>query len=489
MKKSTCIVFMTLFATITCMAQKKYSLQAIIDIATEKSVSIQKAKNELKMHYWQYSNYKAERLPALTLTLTPFQYSRNIIKRYISDSDRDEYRSQKSLYSYGNLQLTQNVDFTGGILYAVSELGFLRTFSSTTYNQFSTVPYRIGYSQSLFGYNRFKWDRKIEPLKYESAKRKYAYAIESTTYATATFFFDLCFAKENLDLSLDQVEKSDTLLAIGETLFKYDALSKSNLLALKLHKMEMEDELLKNRNEYRKKMFQLLSYIGIEDSDSIEIELPTNRPTIAILYRTALEECRSNNPAYLEMNQNILSASKDLDKTKKERFFDTNIDVSIGSNQYSDKFKEAYRNLLQQEVISIGITIPLIDWGIRNGRYKIAKSALETVRAQEEQKIQELEQEIFATVNNYQVQQNVYDRALEAFTLSKTIYTETLEKFKLGATDVKELKDSMTAIKESHRRYVNALCESWLSYMNIRRLTLYDFVKHTNLAIENSIFD
>ena len=130
MKKSTCIVFMTLFATITCMAQKKYSLQAIIDIATEKSVSIQKAKNELKMHYWQYSNYKAERLPALTLTLTPFQYSRNIIKRYISDSDRDEYRSQKSLYSYGNLQLTQNVDFTGGILYAVSELGFLRTFSS-----------------------------------------------------------------------------------------------------------------------------------------------------------------------------------------------------------------------------------------------------------------------------------------------------------------------------------------------------------------------
>ena len=306
---------------------------------------------------------------------------------------------------------------------------------------------------------------------------------ENTTYATANLFFDLCLAKENLDLALDQVEKSDTLLIIGETLFKHDALSKSNLLALRLNKMEQEDELLKNRNEYQKKMFQLLSYIGIEDDDSIQIELPTNRPTIAILYRTALEECRRNNPSYLEMSQNILSASKDLDKTKKERFFDTNIDVSIGSNQYSDKFKEAYRKVLQQDVISIGITIPLIDWGIRNGRYKIAKSALETVRAEEKQRIQELEQEIFATVNNYQVQQNVYDRALKAFTLSKTIYVETLEKFKLGAADVKELKDAMTTIKESHRRYVNALCESWLSYMNIRRLTLYDFVKHTSLTI------
>ena len=83
------------------------------------------------------------------------------------------------------------------------------------------------------------------------------------------------------------------------------------------------------------------------------------------------------------------------------------------------------------------------------------------------------------------MQQNIYDRALEAFTLSKTIYVETLEKFKLGASNVKELKDAMIAIKESHRRYVNALCESWLSYMNLRRLTLYDFVKHTNLTVVN----
>ena len=173
MRKSIYIVITASFICIACVAQNKYSLQTIINIAKERSVSIQKAKNELNVYRWQYSNYKAERLPTLTLTLTPFQYSRNIIKRYISDSDRDEYRSQRSLYSYGNLQLTQNVNFTGGTLYAVSELGFLRTFGSTTYNQFSTVPYRIGYSQSLFGYNRFKWDRKIEPLKYETAKRKY----------------------------------------------------------------------------------------------------------------------------------------------------------------------------------------------------------------------------------------------------------------------------------------------------------------------------
>ena len=478
MKKSTCVALMALFSIIDCMAQQKYTLQAVIDLATERSVAIQKAKNELNLYYCQYRNFQAKRLPSLTLILTPFQYNRNVIKRYISDTDRDEYRSQRSLYSYGNLQLTQNVDFTGGTLYAISELVFLRTFGFTTYNQFSTVPFRIGYSQSLLGYNSFKWSKKIEPLKYETAKRKYNYAIETIAYTTAKLFFALCLAKENLILSRNQIEKSDTLLMLGEALFKHDALSKSELLALKLNRMEVEDELLKFRNEYHTREFQLLSYIGNDSFDHIEIELPDTRPTIDIQYQKALEECRRNNPSYLEMDQNILSASKELDKAKKERFFDANVDISIGNNQYSDNFKEAYRNLMQQEFVSIGITIPLVDWGIRNGKYKMAKNTLETVRAEKKLKIQEIEQELYTAVNDYQMQQNICDRALDVFSLSKTIYTESLEKFKLGVINIKELKDAMTAIKESRRRYVNALCNSWLSYMNLRRLTLFDFGIH-----------
>lgn len=481
------LVFCALSVAITCMAQKRLNLQDIIDVAIEKSVSKQKAKNELSVKFWQYMDYQSKRLPALTLNMTPFQYNRNVVKRYISGSDRDEYRSQKSLYSYGNLRITQNVGFTGGTLYAISELSFLRTFGLNTFNQFSTIPFKIGYTQSLLGYNGFKWDKKIEPLKYETAKRKYHYTIETIAYTAAKLYFDLCLAKENLELALDQKEKSETLLRIGEILFNHESLTKANLLALRLNRMEMEDELSKCKNEFYKKKYKLSSYIGYNDSDSIEVKLPDNPPTISILYKDALEECRKNNPIYLEMKQNIISASKDLDKAKKERFFDINFDISIGNNQYSDTFKEAYRNLMRQEVISVGVTIPLVDWGARNRRYRMAKDALETVRAEEELKIEEIEQDVYAAVNNYQLQQSVYDRALEAFTLSRTLYAETLEKFKLGATSVKELRDAMTAIKESHRRYINALCGSWLSYMNVRKLSLYDFSENRSLTRKNEL--
>ena len=62
--------------------------------------------------YWEYRTYKANRLPSLTLNMTPAQYNRDITKRYDSEQDLDIYRSQQSFYAYGNLAVRQNFDLT-----------------------------------------------------------------------------------------------------------------------------------------------------------------------------------------------------------------------------------------------------------------------------------------------------------------------------------------------------------------------------------------
>ena len=121
--------------------------------------------------YWAYRSFKAARLPSLMLDMTPMQYNRDFTSRYDSENDLDVYRRQQSLYSSARLSLEQNLDITGGTFYVDSELGYRRLFGETTYNQFSTIPIRIGYSQPVLGFNEFKWQKKIEPLKYEKAKK------------------------------------------------------------------------------------------------------------------------------------------------------------------------------------------------------------------------------------------------------------------------------------------------------------------------------
>lgn len=41
-----------------------------------------------------------------------------------------------------------------------------------------SVPVNIGYSQSLFGFNSLKWQRRIEPLRYEEARKSYVETME-----------------------------------------------------------------------------------------------------------------------------------------------------------------------------------------------------------------------------------------------------------------------------------------------------------------------
>ena len=166
MKNSFIIILILIFAQIS-NAQKVLTLPEVIRLAQDSSLTAFRYKNMYMSSYWQWRNYKADRLPSLTLQLTPVAYNRQLISRYDSESDMDVYRQQKSYLANGNLIFSQNFTPLGGTFTINTSLDYLRYFGATTYNQFSSVPLSIGYSHTMFGYNKFKWDKKIEPVKFE----------------------------------------------------------------------------------------------------------------------------------------------------------------------------------------------------------------------------------------------------------------------------------------------------------------------------------
>ena len=187
------LVFVLFFPT--CFVQAvELDLSQAIRLACDSTLDAFRFRDLFLAQYWEYRNYKARRLPNLTLNLTPMQYNRDIVKRYISETDMDVYRTQQSLYSYGNLSVTQNLDLTGGTFYVNSELGFFRHFGQAVSNQFSSVPLRVGYSQDLLGYNPFKWEKRIEPVKYEHARKELVYNMEEIAVATVSYFFELAIS-------------------------------------------------------------------------------------------------------------------------------------------------------------------------------------------------------------------------------------------------------------------------------------------------------
>ena len=92
MKKRYKRTFLVLYAFCSLLAEGVsaqslvLSLEKTISLAADSSLEAFRTKNLFLSGYWEFRNYKAERLPSLTLNITPAEYYRDITKRYDSEN-------------------------------------------------------------------------------------------------------------------------------------------------------------------------------------------------------------------------------------------------------------------------------------------------------------------------------------------------------------------------------------------------------------------
>ena len=453
----------------------RLTLDDAITMASDSSLSAIKAHRAYMSGYWEYRAYKAARMPSLTLNLTPAQYNRNIVQRYDSENDRDVFRTQQSYYASGGLSVVQNVDFTGGTLYLNSGVDFLRSFGGDAYSQFSSVPVRIGYSQSLIGYNPFKWDKLIEPLKYERRKKELSYNMEQISEEAIVYFFSLAQAQAEYDLAVKNMASCDTLYRIGCDRHKIGAISRADLQTLKLDVINANNTLKNSEIAMRRAMFQLASFLNIDKEQTLSIELPARPKLLTISAAKALEYARENNPEFLALKQNILESRQAVDRTKKESSINASLNASIGFNQVGSEFAQVWRDPLQQDMVSMSLSIPILDWGVRKGKYNMARNNLTVVEISSRQSEQQIEEEVVMTVNDFNVQGGMIESAEEARLLAESAYEDTRMRFIIGKSDINSLSMALTRKNAAEKNYISALRNYWLSYYKIRRLTMYDF--------------
>jgi outer membrane protein TolC len=464
----------------------KLTLDETIELAIDSSLQAFRAKNQYMADYWAYVSYKAGRLPSLTLRTTPLEYRSDFTRRYDSNIDIDIYRQQQSLYSYGNLSISQNFDLTGGTFFIDSELGFMRNFAfDNTYTQFSSVPVRIGYAQSLFGFNAFRWDKKIEPLKYRKAQTQYLYAQEEISETSIQYFFTLALAQMEYDMAMETVASSDTLYRIGQERQKIASISQSDLLTLKLDAVNARNTLKNAEISLKRAMFSLVSFLHLDKATQVKLELPSRPQDVQIDPDVALEYARKHNPDFLANKQEQLEAEKEVDRTKKSSNFEASLSASIGFNQVAGDFRNAYRNPLRQDVVSVGLTIPIIDWGVRKGRANMAINNLNVTKISIQQRESSLEQDVIMTANDFNVQQDLINSAEEALKLALIAYEVTKERFIIGKADLNSLTLSLNRQSSAQRNYLSALRDYWLSYYKLRKLTLFDFLKQKEIKVFN----
>ncbi len=458
------------------------NLERTIELANDSSLTAFRNRNMYLSGYWEYRSYKANRLPSLTLNLMPAQYYRYITQRYDSNKDMDVYREQQMFSAGGGLSIQQNLDLTGGTFYIESDLEYMRNFGDTKSTQFSSVPFRIGYQQSLLGFNAFRWDRKIEPLKFEKVKKEFIYNSEQVSEEAVRYFFALAMAQVDYRMAKDQVESADTLYNIGRQRHKIAAISQADLLTLELDKVNAYNSLENAQISLKRAMFSLASFLNMDKDTHIEIDVPSRPRNLVIPIEDALAKAKENNPSYLEQQQAVLEAERNVNRTKVESRFNASLNASVGFNQVAENFRDAYRKPLQQDLVSVSVSIPLIDWGVRKGKYNMAKNNLNMAEIAARQEEISLEEEVTMTVGDFNIQQRLINSAEEALDLAVMAYEQTRQRFIIGKADVNSLAMALNRQQEAQKNYILALQNYWMNYFKIRRLTLFDFESGFSLS-------
>lgn len=476
--------------SITCEAQQtvSYTLNDVIELAQKQSPDALMAKHRFRSSYWSYRFFRATYLPNLRLDATMPNINRSISA--VPSQDGSISYTPQSLATYSmNLSLNQEIGFTGGEVFLSTGLSRMDNFSSdTTTSQYLSNMVNIGVRQPIFNYNPYKWLKKIEPMKYEAAKRVVVEQNENIAITAVDYFFSLLIAQLDRQIAHKNQANYDTLYKIAEGRYTLGKIAENELLQLELNLLKSTSEVENAELNYENRFFIFKSYLRLQDDFPVELIPPVIIPDFVISPERAIEEAKNNTSEGLEFKRRLLEAESEVDRAKMEGRFNAELYAVFGLTQTSDELKASYQNPLDEERVQLGITVPILDWGRARGNIKIAQSNQDLVNTAVEQDIIDFGQNVFINVMEYNMQKNQLFIAAKSDTVAQKRFEVTQKRYMIGKiNDVLELRMAQVDNDNAKVGYYRSLMTYWKIHYEIRKLTLYDFQR--NMPITLSIDD
>ena len=480
---STIGLFLVSFQKNEAQEVKQLTFQDVIKIAEEQSPNALMAKHRFRASYWQYRTFVAQYRPTLMLTGTTPSYSTAYDRVWNSQLSRYDYRATNILRNIGSLSLTQNIGLTGGSIYLNSDLTLENDFENKT-RKYISSPIGIGLNQPLFRFNSLKWQKKTEPLKYDAARQTFLLNIENVHQQAVMNFFSLALAQINKQIADMNYSNADTLWRIAQGRYNLGTIAEDELLQMQLSWLNSETARKQSEMNLRDREIRLRSFLGFNETVRLELIIPNEIPVLQVNSKEVLDLAMANNPEILNQQLTILTAQSNVAQAKAEKGLNANLVATYGLRDQDPNFSLAYAQSNKQQSVRVGLTIPILDWGLGRGKYKMAQSSLELAQVQSDQALIDFQQNLLLDVEQFNLQANQVAIAAKSDTVAMKRYEVTKQRFLIGKIAVLDLNDADARKDQNRRAYVQSLQDFWNYFYNIRSLTLFDFINRRPLETD-----
>lgn len=457
------------------------SLRDAITLAQKESPVAQSARNTFLAAYWNYRYYRANYLPSVTLTSSP--YINKEMNKITQSDGTAMFIRQDQFGADLTLKINQNISLTGGSLFLKSSINRLDEFQNKT-TAYSTQPLLIGYEQSLFGYNSLKWERKIEPIRFREAKKQYAEAIEIISATTCNHFFSLASAQTELDMARQNFASADTLYRMAQGRYEIGTITENEMLQLEINRLNEETNVMDAEINVKEAARSLRTFLNLEDMAEIRIITPDSVPQFEVPLPEAMNLALENSPDPEYYRRIVKEGESNLAYAKANARLKADLYVQFGLSQTGANIGTSFSDLMHQEYASISVSLPILDWGRGRGKVKVAKSQLELTRTQAEQGMNDFMQNVEKLVLQFNMQARkvriaslTAKRATQRHTVATRLYV-------MGRSSILDLMSAVSEKDYARRNFIATLRTYWSLYYTLRSLTAYDFENNIALTEE-----
>ncbi len=458
----------------------KLSLKQVVEMAKERSIASKQAYTTKETKYWQWRTYKSNYQPQLSLQGILPGYSKTFTP-VMQPNGTIFFQPIHNNNSSLNLALSQSIAATGGTIFGTTQMQRFDDFdrNNTLYN---AVPYGIGYSQPLFQFNPLKWDKKIEPLKYNESRQAYIESMEQISVTASSYFFDLLLAQVNFQIAETNLNNTQNILRIANVKFDLGKITKNEILQLQLEELKAQKSVGIARRDMEIATLNLKAYTGILSNAKIELLLPEALPEVKIATDKVLTEAYENRSDAIGFVRRIVEAERTVSKAKGDNGLNATLTARLGFSKSATSMAKVYQSPRDQQLVQLEFDIPILDWGRSKSRTKTAEANLQFTQYAVEQDKQTFSQQIVTQVTLFDMMKEQLVLTARADSIASEKYGIAKDRYVLGNLSITDLSIAFQEKDQAKRDFIYALRDFWSAYYQLRYLSLYDFEKKEKIT-------
>ena len=462
------------FGAHSVAAQAPLTLEEALRLAQTQGAQARAASATRDAALFRDRQFYSRQLPQLTLGGTVPSYNRSIIQVLQPDGST-LFRPQDQTNANLTLSLSQKLPVTGADFFITSSLARLSLSGQQNRRTWSSTPFSVGIRQELFRPNANAWDRLEQEHRGTIAERQYLETREDLAIQVTGLFFDAYSARLALANAESNAAINDTLYTLNKGRFEVGKIGENDLLQSELALLRARASLDGARLELDRAKASLRLALGMPVGAPIEVTASAVVPEVLVDTARAVQEALKNRAVVSEVALQQVQAQRGVTTAKLSNGLNATVQASYGYNATGNELGTAYDGLLEARQLSVGVQVPLLQWGVRKEGVRAAQADRDRVVETGELTLAQAAQDAhFAALQVAQARRSL-ELAAKGDTVAGKRFEVALNRYVIGRIAIDNLYVAQAEKDGALAQFVQSLRGYWQAYYRLRRLTLFDF--------------